>query len=235
MLSDRKIHPIVKMPVEAQATEALRRYIIDGVIGPGERITEVRLSANMGLSRTTVRTALHQLAKEGLITQVPYTGWTVMALTAHDIWELYTLRAGLEGLAAKLAAERLSASDRNVLENAFARLVSACGTGDRLGVADADFALHEAIINLAGHSRLGSMYLLIGQQIRLYIRSSDALIPNAAEIIAQHRPIVDAILAGNAEAARALSERHNITEGERLMAFVKASAAAHLANPAADS
>ncbi|MBO9102025.1 MULTISPECIES: GntR family transcriptional regulator [unclassified Rhizobium] len=212
----RSISPIVKMPIEVQATDALRDAIVNGGIAPGERITELQLSEEMGLSRATLRSALHQLAKEGLMTLIPYTGWSVISMTSVDVWELYTLRSAVERLAAQLVARAIDDRGTNVVQTAFASLVTACETANGSAIAAADFALHKAIIELTGHHRLIAQYGLIEQQIRISIRSSDALIASGHEIIEQHRPIVDAILGKNPELAGALSEQHNLTEGQKL-------------------
>ena len=215
-MSRFEIRPVVKMPVETQATDALRDSIVTGTIAPGSRITEIRLSEEMKLSRATIRTALHQLATEGLISLVPYTGWTVVPLTSQDVWELYTLRSSLERLAAQLAAKTVDKGQSATLTRAFEALVKECGRRDRSQIAEADFALHKTIIALAGHRRLKSQYSVIEQQIRMYIRSSDALITKPSIIVDQHKPIVHAILAGDTEEAGRLSEEHNLTEGEKL-------------------
>jgi DNA-binding GntR family transcriptional regulator len=102
--SDIGIGPVVKVSAEARAADALRESIVAGKIEPGARITEVNLANRMSISRATVRVALHQLTKEGLVTQVPYTGWKVISLSAHDVWELYTLRSAIERLAGRLVA-----------------------------------------------------------------------------------------------------------------------------------
>jgi DNA-binding GntR family transcriptional regulator len=214
---------LVKTPIETQAATALRASIVAGDIPAGQRITEIEIAGQMGLSRATVRAALHQLAREGLLTLVPYTGWTVMSLSAQDAWELYTLRSAIERLAAQLVAAAIGnpgKADR--LREAYERLVSACKRGHAGRIAEADFGLHQAIIALADHRRLTEQYALLEQQIRVYIRSSDALLPNPNMVIAQHKPIVAAILAGDAEEAGALSEQHNLTEGRRLADHLRA-------------
>jgi DNA-binding GntR family transcriptional regulator len=220
-MSRLNIPRVVKMPIEVQATDALRDSIVTGAIPAGERITEIQIADQMNLSRATVRTALHQLAKEGLLILVPYTGWTVISLSAQDVWELYTLRSAIERLAAQLVAASIDSTKSERLNAAFDRLVKECKRGDTNRIAEVDFALHKTIIQLANHARLASQYALIEQQIRMYIRSSDALIPAVRKIIDQHRPIVDAILAGDAEAGGRLSEQHNLTEGEKLSAHLK--------------
>jgi DNA-binding GntR family transcriptional regulator len=140
-----------------------------------------------------------------------------MSLSAQDVWELYTLRSAIERLAAQLVAASIGdAAKAGRLREAYERLVSACRRGHAGRIAEADFGLHQAIIALADHRRLTGQYALLEQQIRVYIRSSDALLPSPNMVIAQHKPIVAAILAGDAEKAGALSEQHNLTEGRRL-------------------
>jgi DNA-binding GntR family transcriptional regulator len=215
-MSRPEIPPIVKMPVETRAAEVLRDSIVSGSIAPGSRITEISLSDQMQLSRATIRAALHQLATEGLISLIPYTGWTVVPLTSHDVWELYTLRSSLERLAAQLVTKQLNETQVLALNQALQSLVKECERGNRSKIAEADFALHKTIIVQAAHGRLKSQYSVIEQQIRMYIRSSDALILRPSIIVDQHKPIVAAILAGDAQLAGRLSEQHNLTEGEKL-------------------
>lgn len=207
---------IVKMPADARTLEALRNQILDGYLSPGTRLTEVQISDEMGISRATVRTALHQLAKEGLVTLVPYTGWTVIKLTQTDVWELYTLRAAIERLAAQLAAGSDDDKVRKGIQGAFDELQHQCLSGDANRIADADFGFHKSIVIAAAHTRLKLQYELIEQQIRVYIRSSDSLIENPSEIIAQHKPILDTILARDVVGAGDVSERHNLDEGKKL-------------------
>lgn len=217
----KSLQPIVKRTAESLAVEALKAHVLSGVVTPGQRLTEAALSAQLSVSRATVRTALHQLTLEGLVHQIPYTGWEVARLTAQDAWELYTLRSSLEALAARLAASRRTDQAKAMVSTALARLEHACRVGGSSAIADADFELHRTVIRLAQHRRLLAQYELIEQQTRLYIHSSDALISEPKEILAQHAPIAEAILAGRAALAARLSEKHNVEEGRKLVAHLK--------------
>src|SRR5690242_8779901 len=192
---------VLKRSAEAQATDLLRRQILKGAMSPGARLTEIKLAQKLGVSRATVRTALHQLTGEGLVVQTPYTGWAVMTLSAHDAWELYTLRASLEGLASRLAARSLNAAGRAELDRAFNRLSSASLRGSWAKTTTADFALHKTIVQLAGHQRLAEQYRLVEQQVRVSIGSINALMSDLSTIIDQHQPIVEAILSGREDDA----------------------------------
>jgi len=220
-MNTASLQPVVKRSAESLAVEALRSHVLSGAVPPGQRLTEINLAERLGISRATLRTALHRLTLEGLVHQIPYTGWEVASLTGHDAWELYTLRSSLEGLAARLAAEREPEVKKSVHE-AFAALKRTCKTRDYAAISDADFGLHKTIIGVARHGRLLKQYELIEQQIRLYIHSSNTLIAESNEIVAQHEPIVEAILAGRSARAAKLSEQHNVDEGEKLVAFLNA-------------
>lgn len=216
------IPQIAKMPIEAQATDALREAIIHGVLHQGERIKEVDLSRHMNLSRATLRSALLQIAKEGLVIQIPYTGWQVISMNYRDVWELFTLRSSVERLAARILAETITTSGTAALQKAYAHLHAECLRGNAKKIAAADFALHKTIIDLTEHGRLISQYSLIEQQVRICIRSSDALIFDVNEIIEQHRPIVAAIINHEIDLAGDLSEQHNISEGIKLAEHMRA-------------
>ena len=210
------IAPVSKKPVETQATDALRDAIVEGRLAPGSRITESQLANEMSLSRASVRAALQQLQKEGLTSLIPYTGWTVVSLSSDDVWELYTLRSGMERLAARMLAQSGDAARIRAFKHAFDALAGACASGDQAAIAEADFGLHKALIEQSGHGRLATQYETIERQIRMCIRSSDALLESPEAILEQHRPMVEAVLVGRPEEAASLAESHNLTEGEKL-------------------
>src|SRR5580692_444020 len=119
------LKPIQKRSAEAQATEALRDLILRGGARPGSRLTEIGLSQQLSLSRATIRTALHQLANEGLVVQVTYTDWQVASLSGADAWELYTFRASLEALGIRLAVGALTQQRDQMIAAALDALVAA--------------------------------------------------------------------------------------------------------------
>jgi DNA-binding GntR family transcriptional regulator len=210
---------VKKRSAEVEAADALRKHVVGGGVRPGERLKEVQLSDALGLSRTTVRTALHQLANEGLVVQVPYTGWAVTSLTGGDAWELYTLRGSMEALAARLLTETLDADKEAQLHRALEALTAACESGDEFTVVDRDLNLHKMVVSLSGHRRLIDQYRLIEQNIRLYIVWSDRLMRSPKDIIETHRPIVEAIVRGNAREAENVLRDHNENAGRILVAF----------------
>ena len=84
---------------------ALREAIVEGVLAPGSRLSEVQVAKQLNVSRTPMREAFAQLEREGLVTVLPRVGAYVRAVTLRDVEEIYTVRAALECLAVQLASE----------------------------------------------------------------------------------------------------------------------------------
>jgi DNA-binding GntR family transcriptional regulator len=214
------LEPIARKSAESLALDRLRSAILSGGLSAGAKLTETTLADQLATSRATVRTALHHLVAEGLAVQVPYTGWLVTSLTANDAWELTTLRAGFESLAASLAAERADEAARTEIEAAFDALSTAAKRADGAAATNADFAFHQAIISAAGHDRLAEHYRRVAQQIRMLIASSNALSP-ASGLADQHKPIYRAIMDRDVERAGLRARLHIETEGQRLIGRLK--------------
>jgi DNA-binding GntR family transcriptional regulator len=87
--------------------ERLRALILTGEYGPDERLIEEQLAERLGVSRTPVRQALTMLEAEGLVEITPNRGATVCSFSIEDVWDIYDLRAVLEGHAARRAAGRI--------------------------------------------------------------------------------------------------------------------------------
>ncbi|WP_343676753.1 GntR family transcriptional regulator [Paraburkholderia heleia] len=214
---------IEKQSAETLAADAVRAYILSGDVSPGSRLTEAFLSERFSLSRATVRGALQRIAQEGLVKLQPFTGWEIIGLTSHDAWELYTMRASMESLAAQLASERLDKAGEKKLATAYEALLKACESKDNRAVAQADWNLHRVVIALSGHERLAQWYRVIEQQISLYITWSDFIPKNVYEAVpAHHGPIVRAILDRDGQTAARLSAEHNVAAGEKLVAHLRA-------------
>jgi len=215
-----ELNKITKRTLDVQAADVLRAQIAEGRLDAGHRLTEVQLAEEFGLSRGTIRAALKQLVAEGLVSQAPYRGWEVAPISSTDAYELQTLRSSLEGLAAKLAAERLTEESQAELLAAYAELEKACRAGDSRLAAVQDFNLHTTIVRLSGHRRLREHYEMISTHVRRYIFSSDALLRGDMELLDQHRPIVDAIVSRDPVEAEAAACEHNNVEGKRLVAHL---------------
>lgn len=217
---------VERKSAEQQAVDNLRRFILSGGVPPGARLTEAALAEQLGVSRATTRTGMQRLAAEGILVQVPYTGWQVASLTAADAWELWTLRASLEGLAARLVAQHPDERGRQAVGAAMDDLRAAAGSDNADAVNDRDFAFHRAVVEQARHARLLSQYVQVENQVRMYITISNQLLgDDLLAIVAQHAPVAEALLAGDPERAQREAWIHNESEGRKLVAHLEQRAA----------
>ena len=117
--NERKLVPIKLdgyKPLRDVVFETLRDAIIRQVLKPGERLMEIQLADEMGVSRTPVREAIRKLELEGLVVMVPRKGAYVAGVSMKDIHEVYEVRSALEMLAVTLAAERITDEELDALE-----------------------------------------------------------------------------------------------------------------------
>jgi DNA-binding GntR family transcriptional regulator len=214
----RKIAGINKRALGHQAADWIRNAIASGSIAPGTRLTEIGLAEQIGLSRSTVRSAMERLSGEGLLIQLPYSGWEVMSLTVKDAEDLYALRSNLEALAARLAADNLDDAGRVALEASLATLLSAVAAGDRDAIAQADSDVHTMIVDLSGNARLGDHYAQVVDLARVYIRWTNTMHAGSLDrMLHDHRELVALIVARDAAAAEKLAFEHVTEAGRKLV------------------
>ncbi len=197
-----------------KAQLALRELILAGALAPGERIAELAMVDRLGLSRTPLRAALLRLEQEGLLEEIPSGGYAVRAFSEADIFDAIEIRGTLEGLAARLAAERgVSAPQLGELKDCVAALEEIVENGE---MSADDFAryvplnarFHALLVDLAQSAPLRRE---IERATSLPFASpsgfveAQAILPESRRIliIAQehHRLVVDAVQ--NREGARA--------------------------------
>jgi DNA-binding GntR family transcriptional regulator len=208
-----------KRLLDRQAADSIRDHILDGTLPAGARLLETQLSEELEVSRGTVRAALAVLAREGLVQQVAFTRWQVSETTPRDAWELYTLRAALEGLAARHAAANVTAADGKRLKATGAELAKAVKEGRLQDVTDIDFRLHREIVELAHHRRLAEQHGYLMQQVRFHMVHSGFFPTDYAALVAEHAALIDAVIEKDADRAERLAKSHNEAEVEQLSAF----------------
>lgn len=144
-------------PVVHSLREQIREHIVEGIVSgrwkPGERIVERRIATELEVSQTPVREALRELESLRLIESAPNKGVRVRNLTAADLEEIYPVRAGLEQIAAELAAGRLAGATA-VLETEVAALYEADRDADSEAQVRHTVAFHREMVRAAGNSVL---------------------------------------------------------------------------------
>ena len=209
----------VSQTVRAQLR--LRELIVGGELKPGFRIAEMSLVERLGASRTPIRMALVRLQEEGLLDALPNGGFVVKDFSEADIHDAIELRGTLEGLAARLAAERgvspvLMTDVRDCLERIDALLAQPDFSEDLFGAYVAQNGrFHALLVEMAGSSLVARQ---IERAVRLPFASPNSFVmmqstgPRARDVLVvaqqQHRGVVEAISQREGARAEALMREH---------------------------
>lgn len=151
------VAPIEQRALGEQVYRSLREQIVGGRLRPGEKLSDLRLSAELHVSRTPVREALYRLAQEGVVQVLRRRGFAVARMTRRDVRELYEIRLGLEILAVRLGGPQLGAVALATAQQAhdtMAALLLAGAEGGMAAFHKADWELHHALFVAAQNRRL---------------------------------------------------------------------------------
>jgi DNA-binding GntR family transcriptional regulator len=186
----------------------LREAIVRGELAPNQRLVEADMSREFEMPRAAVRTALVRLEHEGLVERKPHRGARVRRVPKAEAVEILEARAALEGLAARQAALNISPAGARELRQILARQRTALTRQDLLGASDVNADLHAKIVELSGHATAQRLIrALNSQMVRFQFRT--ILIPGRpAQSIDEHTAIVDALTAGQPEAAERAMRKH---------------------------
>jgi len=195
----------------------LRDAISDGTLPPGERITQEDLAARLNVSRSPVLQALRLLKKDGLLEEAPGRGLIVTRLDPDRIGHLYQIRGALDGLAAKLAAQRQQKIPLALIERG--RQVTQAT--DINAMIDADMAFHRAIYEASGNPLITENALLHWVHFRLLMGAVLQQSAGRQGIWDEHQAIAQAINAGNPTLAAKLSEQHADAARHALIGHLK--------------
>ena len=203
-----------------QVFKRIQAAIVQGEIAPGSKISEPELARVYGISRGPLREAIHRLEGQRLVVRVPHVGARVVSLSAEELAELYEIRESLEGMACRLAAERMRPDEveelRRVLQTHERDAAFQAGVGYYQQEGDYDF--HYRIIQGSGNQTL--VRLLCGelyQLVRMYRLQFSSTPNRPRQAFAEHHRILDAIADGDGELAELLMRRH-IGASRRLIA-----------------
>ena len=193
-------------PVRAQVLDNLRQAIVERQLAPGQRLIERELVELTGVSRTSIREALRELAAEGLITAIPNKGTVVATVSAAEAGQLYEVRSALEGLGGRLFAQNATQAQRNALVKALQRIERLVAKGAPL--INAEDSFYEILFAGGGNEALRSVADGLRARVSVLRALSLSVPGRPAESLQEMRDIVDAVLAGNADAATRACSRH---------------------------
>jgi DNA-binding GntR family transcriptional regulator len=214
--------PIVALqqspPLRDQVYDALEALIIQGILAPGQRLTEGDLAERLGVSRNPVREALNGLSRAGWVELRPRHGAYVRRQTAEEGDQFFHVRRLLEIESARLAAARATPETVAPLEALLAEGRSALDTRDQELLLSANSRFHAAVVALAGNGVLGEMLGLLDKRLRWYF--APVVVIRGPDSWQEHTDLAEAIAANDAEKAARMMWVH--TEGTRLAYLAQA-------------
>jgi DNA-binding GntR family transcriptional regulator len=203
---------ISRPSLHAEVAERVRARIFDATLAAGQRIDEVALADELGISRTPLREALKVLASEGLVRLEPGKGAFVTALSARDVDELFPVMGMLEGRCAHEAVRKMSTGDRARLDELHRQLEDAAASGDADGYYAVNYEFHRSVEALAGNPWL----VRITSELRRFMRLSrgrQLQVPGRLQAsLREHRAFMRAVHAGDAQAAQRLMNEHLLAQ-----------------------
>lgn len=203
------------MKISDQLREKIEEQIATGTLSPGSSLDEATLAEQHGVSRTPVREALIQLATEGLIEIRPRRGAVVSSIGPTRLSEMFEVMAELEAMCARLAARRMSDTERTALLAAH----QACEAARTQEDSDAYFYcnenFHSAIYAGSHNLFLIEQAQALQRRLRPYRRLQLRVRNRMSVSFKEHQNVVDAITAGDTEGAAQALRSHVVVQGER--------------------
>ncbi len=211
------------------AYQTLRERILALEMAPGADLDEAGLVESLGMSRTPVREAIIRLASEGLVTMTPNRGARVASISLDEVRAFFEAFDLCQRAMTRLAAMRRRPADVKRIEVTGKAFEEAARKGDAKAMAKTNFDFHAAIADASGNPWLARFFCdLLNQGMRL---SHLALVydppsgrnpsQHGRAIVDEHRRMVEAIVAGRADAAERMASAHTELFRDRVVAFVQ--------------
>ena len=218
--------PIHRRNLGSDVYRILWDRILDRQLHPGEKLSDLRLSEELGVSRTPVREALHRLEKDGVVIAAPNRGFFVASYDRRDIEEIYELRAALEAFALRHAAIAVSPAEfRHQLDelDRVDRLLREAETDeDRTAASEAflavDRGFHSFLLENSNNRRLVSTLDGLWAQIAVFQKAGLMIAGWVDTALDEHRTIINHLIAGDTDAAAKALEAHILNIRRRVLA-----------------
>lgn len=196
------------LPLRDVVFNTLRKSILTGELKPGERLMEIHLANQLGVSRTPIREAIRKLELEGLVIMIPRRGAEVAQITEKSMKDVLEVRRALDALCAELACDRISEEGLAALKDACGQFEQCVAGRDAQRIAQADVALHDIILQATGNQRLIQMVNNLAEQMYRYrfeyIKDSS----QHERLVEEHKIIYQSILNKDKETAAAAARTH---------------------------
>ena len=208
---------VERTAVVDRVTEQLRSAIMTGYFAGGARLVEADLAQQLGTSRAPVREAMIALQGEGLLTSLPRVGMVVSQFSDQDAWEIFTLRAALEGEAVRLILSNETEVNLDALRGIVIEIQHFDANRGSGSPTELDVRFHEVLVSICGNQRLATSWKRMMSQIALLVRQSELPAMNDLDyMVRRHRSVIEALESGDVSVALAVIDEHIRSVGEEM-------------------
>lgn len=203
------------------AHQTLREGILGQVLPPGTRLAEEEIAERFGISRTPVREAILRLEAEGLAARKSGRTAFVTELSLEEIIEIYEVRSVIDGLAAELAALRITRPDVSKLEWLNGQLREAGERRDLAAMTTLNFEFHDGIAAASGNGYLHEMMRQVHDRVRRFPGTTFSYPQRWEAVVAEHAQLLDVLSRGDAAAAFATARAHMLASRDVRIAMIQ--------------
>ena len=198
---------LLRVVLGDQVKEFVIDAIMNGEFQPGDRVVASSLAKRLGVSQAPVREAIRDLVLLGFLENEPFKGTSVRSFSPKELYEVYTVRAALESLAARLAAERLTNEDIVTLQLTLDEMIRAAQNQDEQAMVRLDNRFHETILRISDNKLLYQLWqtLQFGYWTIVTARSSSY---NLEELARRHETLLKALESRDPQRAMVVMQHH---------------------------
>ncbi|WP_346355195.1 GntR family transcriptional regulator [Azotosporobacter soli] len=219
-MEERRLLPIKLdsyQPLREVVCETLRNAIVAGTLKPGERLMEIQVAEELGVSRTPVREAIRKLELEGFVVMIPRRGTYVSDLSIKDVNEVYEVRTALDVLAAGLAVERITEEELEEMERLLVIFGECIEANDLDKIVEADGKFHDILYKATRNERLVGIVNNLREQLTRFRSLSMSYPGRLKDMLEEHTRLVEALGQRNASVARKLANDHMANAEQTLL------------------
>ena len=205
------------LPLRDVVFYTLRQAILKGELEPGERLMEMQLAEQLGVSRTPIREAIRKLELEGLVLMIPRRGAIVAKITEKDLKDVLEVRASLERLSTKLACERMEEETIEELREAQEAFKAALRGDDITLQAQKDVEFHDVIYKSTKNLRLIQMLNNLREQMYRYRLEYLTDGTSHQKLVEEHEAIIEALSRRDTEETTNIMVGHVYNQEQAVM------------------
>ena len=211
--------PVASVSRREAVVAQIRRGIVVGALRPGDKLTELALAADLHVSRATVREALGQLDREGLVVSEPYRGLRVADLDAAALRDLARTRVALDDLAAGSILADPTGGRLDAVRDAWVAFEATAFDADAAVRHDGHLAFHRAIWSAAENVVLDQLWPVIQAHLTIALAQDQAVRHDPERSHRLHRALVDALESGDEARVAVTFREHTLTSADELIAL----------------